>query len=151
MEENQVLGVIDSGILSYKLSDVQSMLNESLLGDFGILDDDQGLETNMTAPHYEPYEKRLSTYIMPTIFALIFLIGVLGNGCLILIFFRHRSMRNIPNTWVALRKGTFLIKLWHVQMTCKHFSIFHVISFLKLNLVLLRTEKRNRKEASSTP
>ena len=56
-------------------------------------------ETNVTAmADYMPYEQRLATYIVPIIFALIFIIGVLGNGCLILIFFRHRAMRNVPNT-----------------------------------------------------
>ena len=46
---------------------------------------------------YIEYEDRLETYIIPFVFALIFLVGVLGNGCLILIFFRHRTMRNVPN------------------------------------------------------
>lgn len=46
---------------------------------------------------YVQYEDRLETYLVPTIFALIFIIGTLGNGCLILIFFRHRTMRNVPN------------------------------------------------------
>lgn len=56
-------------------------------------------EVNATAIiDYTPYEQRLATYIVPVIFALIFIIGVLGNGCLILIFFRHRAMRNVPNT-----------------------------------------------------
>lgn len=55
-------------------------------------------EGNGSQVQYVPYEKRLATYIIPLIFALIFIIGVLGNGCLILIFFRHRAMRNVPNT-----------------------------------------------------
>lgn len=56
-------------------------------------------ESNVTAiADYTPYEQRLATYIVPIMFALIFIIGVLGNGCLILIFFRHRAMRNVPNT-----------------------------------------------------
>lgn len=46
---------------------------------------------------YVQYEDRLETYIIPFVFALIFFVGVLGNGCLILIFFRHRTMRNVPN------------------------------------------------------
>jgi hypothetical protein len=52
--------------------------------------------TTTTVP-YVQYEDRLETYIVPLMFALIFFIGVLGNGCLILIFFRHRTMRNVPN------------------------------------------------------
>lgn len=55
-------------------------------------------DVNSTQLTFVPYEKRLATYIIPLIFALIFIIGVLGNGCLILIFFRHRAMRNVPNT-----------------------------------------------------
>jgi hypothetical protein len=46
---------------------------------------------------YIDYGDRPETYIIPFVFALIFLVGVLGNGCLILIFFRHRTMRNVPN------------------------------------------------------
>lgn len=56
------------------------------------------LDANATRESFVPYEKRLATYIVPAIFMLIFIIGVLGNGCLILIFFRHRAMRNVPNT-----------------------------------------------------
>lgn len=55
-------------------------------------------DVNTTQMPYTPYTERLATYIIPIIFALIFIIGVLGNGCLILIFFRHRAMRNVPNT-----------------------------------------------------
>lgn len=41
---------------------------------------------------------RPETYIVTVIYTLIFIVGVLGNGTLVIIFFRHRSMRNIPNT-----------------------------------------------------
>lgn len=47
---------------------------------------------------YEPYNERPETYIVPFIFSIIFVVGVVGNGTLIVIFLRHRSMRNIPNT-----------------------------------------------------
>jgi hypothetical protein len=69
--------------------------NNSLLE---YLNNSSNLEANVTVIDFTPYEKRLATYIVPIIFALIFIIGVLGNGCLILIFFKHRTMRNIPNT-----------------------------------------------------
>jgi len=46
---------------------------------------------------YVPYIDRPETYIVPVLFAIIFIIGVLGNGTLILIFLRHRTMRNVPN------------------------------------------------------
>lgn len=47
---------------------------------------------------YKPYDERPETYIVPFIFSIIFVVGVVGNGTLIVIFLRHRSMRNIPNT-----------------------------------------------------
>lgn len=47
---------------------------------------------------YTPYRERPETYIVPVLFAIIFVVGVLGNGTLIVIFLKHRSMRNVPNT-----------------------------------------------------
>lgn len=47
---------------------------------------------------YKPYHERPETYIVPFLFSIIFIVGVVGNGTLIVIFLRHRSMRNIPNT-----------------------------------------------------
>lgn len=45
-----------------------------------------------------PYNVRPETYVVPVIFFLIFVIGVLGNGTLVLIFIRNKHMRNVPNT-----------------------------------------------------
>lgn len=47
---------------------------------------------------YTPYDQRPETYIVPVLFAIIFVVGVLGNGTLVVIFLRHRAMRNVPNT-----------------------------------------------------
>lgn len=47
---------------------------------------------------YESYTMRPETYMVPIIFILIFLVGVLGNGLLVLVFIRHSAMRNVPNT-----------------------------------------------------
>lgn len=47
---------------------------------------------------YRPYDERPETYIIPVIFSIIFVVGVVGNGTLIVIFLKHRAMRNIPNT-----------------------------------------------------
>lgn len=46
---------------------------------------------------YVPYSARPETYIVPILFAIIFVIGVMGNGTLIGIFVKHRTMRNVPN------------------------------------------------------
>lgn len=56
------------------------------------------LYENGTDVPYTEYEYRPETYIVPIIFAIIFLVGVIGNGTLIIVFLRHRAMRNIPNT-----------------------------------------------------
>lgn len=48
--------------------------------------------------HYEGYQYRPETYIVPIIFGIIFLAGLMGNGMLIAVFVKHRTMRNVPNT-----------------------------------------------------
>uniref|UniRef100_A0A1B0AGA2 G-protein coupled receptors family 1 profile domain-containing protein n=1 Tax=Glossina pallidipes TaxID=7398 RepID=A0A1B0AGA2_GLOPL len=49
---------------------------------------------------YTPPSQRSETYVIAVMFILIIIVGVLGNGTLIIIFFRHRSMRNVPNTYI---------------------------------------------------
>lgn len=59
---------------------------------------------------YIPYEERLETYIVPFIFSIIFIVGFIGNGTLVLIFIRHKSMRNLPNTFIlCLAVGDLLV------------------------------------------
>ncbi|KAF4520487.1 hypothetical protein B566_EDAN004738 [Ephemera danica] len=66
--------------------------------------------TGNTTEDYVPYEKRPETYIVPAVFAIIFIVGVLGNGALILIFARHKRMRNVPNTYIfSLALGDLLL------------------------------------------
>ncbi|KOB70076.1 Neuropeptide receptor A15 [Operophtera brumata] len=55
------------------------------------------LEANNSEP-FQPYVERPETYIVPLLFALIFIIGVVGNGTLVAVFVRHKAMRNVPNT-----------------------------------------------------
>ncbi|KAG5677840.1 hypothetical protein PVAND_007562 [Polypedilum vanderplanki] len=84
------------------------------------------LDNATTTPvPYVDYEDRLETYLVPTIFALIFIIGVLGNGCLILIFFRHRTMRNVPNTYIlSLAVADLLVIVTTVPLT----SVIYVLN-----------------------
>lgn len=58
---------------------------------------ENGTETTTETP-FEPYPLRPETYMVPIVFTLIFVVGVLGNGLLVLVFVRHRGMRNVPNT-----------------------------------------------------
>lgn len=65
--------------------------------------DDYIMEENLSSTidpdtFYTPYSQRLETYIVPFVFFIIFVVGVLGNGTLVVIFLRHRAMRNVPNT-----------------------------------------------------
>jgi len=55
-------------------------------------------ELAVTETPYVPYGRRPETYIVPILFALIFVVGVLGNGTLIVVFLSVRQMRNVPNT-----------------------------------------------------
>ncbi|XP_043066666.1 neuropeptide CCHamide-2 receptor isoform X2 [Drosophila bipectinata] len=55
---------------------------------------------------YVPVLERPETYIVTVLYTLIFIVGVLGNGTLVIIFFRHRSMRNIPNTYMVAAKAS---------------------------------------------
>lgn len=79
------------------------------------------LRGNLTLPQnesYVPYYARLETYVVPIVFAIIFLVGVLGNGTLILIFMRHRNMRNVPNTYIiSLALGDLFLILTCVPFT----------------------------------
>lgn len=53
---------------------------------------------NESAHDYVPYEKRLETYIVPVLFFIIFVVGIVGNWTVCVIFIKHPSMRNVPNT-----------------------------------------------------
>lgn len=86
---HQMLGVISNEILNATTDWFN--VSSSTESPFGADGDD------MDEHGYVPYTERPETYIVPVLFAIIFIIGVLGNGVLILIFLRHRTMRNVPN------------------------------------------------------
>ncbi|GFG34895.1 hypothetical protein Cfor_07356, partial [Coptotermes formosanus] len=74
--------------------------------------------TNSTQIPYIEYTQRPETYIVPVLFALIFVVGVLGNGTLVLIFIRNRNMRNVPNTYIfSLALGDLLVIVTCVPFT----------------------------------
>ncbi|KAJ2940446.1 hypothetical protein O0L34_g129 [Tuta absoluta] len=67
---------------------------------------------------YQPYVERPETYIVPLIFALIFVIGVVGNGTLVAVFVRHKAMRNVPNTYIlSLALADLLVIITCVPFT----------------------------------
>ncbi|XP_050309034.1 neuropeptide CCHamide-2 receptor-like [Anthonomus grandis grandis] len=75
-------------------------------------------QTNDTVCVYTPYEQRLETYLIPILFFIIFIVGVIGNGVLVVIFIRHPTMRSIPNTYIfSLALADLLILITCVPFT----------------------------------
>ena len=73
---------------------------------------------------YVPYADRHETYIVPIVFAIIFVVGVIGNGTLVLIFVRERTMRNVPNTYIlSLAIGDLLVIITCVPFTSTLYTI----------------------------
>lgn len=75
------------------LSNITESLNDDITNNSSFIDCNPEI-----GDCYTPYSERPETYIVPVVFAIIFVVGVLGNGTLVVIFMRHRAMRNIPNT-----------------------------------------------------
>ena len=70
-------------------------------------------EANCTEEQYLPYSDRPETYILPFVFLFILLVGVTGNGVLVLTILRHANMRNVPNTYVlSLALGDLLVNIY---------------------------------------
>lgn len=63
-------------------------LNETLL-----LDSQSPSLGNSSEEEYLPYHLRPETYLVPLVFAGIFVTGVVGNGALIFMFLKHPKLR----------------------------------------------------------
>ncbi|XP_039955533.1 neuropeptide CCHamide-1 receptor [Bactrocera tryoni] len=73
---------------------------------------------------FVPYVMRPETYIVPVLFALIFIVGVLGNGTLIVVFLGVRQMRNVPNTYIlSLAIADLLLILTTVPLTSTVYTV----------------------------
>lgn len=59
-----------------------------------------GVDGNGNGTGYIPYESRPETYIVPFLFLLIFVLGTIGNGTVIYIFYQHKSMRTVANVYI---------------------------------------------------
>ncbi|CAL4242234.1 unnamed protein product, partial [Meganyctiphanes norvegica] len=79
--------------------------------------------TNFTTG-YIPWSQRPETYFVPTIFALIFVVGVIGNGTLIVIFVRNPTLRNVPNTYIiSLALGDLLVLFFTVPFVSTIYTL----------------------------
>ncbi|ENN71140.1 hypothetical protein YQE_12071, partial [Dendroctonus ponderosae] len=75
---------------------------------------------------YTPYGQRVETYIVPIVFFLIFVVGVIGNGTLVIVFLRHQAMRNVPNTYIfSLALADLLVIITCVPFT----SIVYTVEY----------------------
>ncbi|XP_044758875.1 neuropeptide CCHamide-2 receptor-like [Coccinella septempunctata] len=73
---------------------------------------------------YTPYNQRPETYIVPVLFFIIFVLGTLGNGTLVVIFMKHRAMRNVPNTYIfSLALADLLVILTCVPFTSTLYTV----------------------------
>lgn len=53
-----------------------------------------------TQKPYIPHDERPEIYLVPILFAIIFLVGTIGNGALVYFFIKYPQMRNPPNTYI---------------------------------------------------
>jgi len=74
---------------------------------------------------YVSYNDRPETFIVPVVFGLIFLVGVVGNASLIWILLRNKNMRSVPNTYIFnLAVGDLLVLICSVPFTSTVVSVF---------------------------
>ena len=88
-----------------------SMVNESLITSSSFFSSvSPEVPPVPESPDYIPYVYRIETYLVPLVFAVIFAIGFIGNGSLIFIFVKHKSLRNVPNTFImCLAVGDMMV------------------------------------------
>ncbi|XP_022693689.1 neuropeptide CCHamide-1 receptor-like isoform X2 [Varroa jacobsoni] len=68
---------------------------------------------------YIPLGKHLETYLAPPVFTLIFGVGLIGNGTLMLIFLRNKAMRSVPNIYImSLSLGDLFVITGTVPFIC---------------------------------
>lgn len=85
---------------------------------------DTWLDNSSHPPIETGVEERLEAILVPVIFAIIFIIGVVGNVTLITIVLRNEKMRNTPNIFVvSLSVGDLLLLLFSVPFSSTLFTL----------------------------
>ncbi|KAL0113378.1 hypothetical protein PUN28_012506 [Cardiocondyla obscurior] len=101
-------------MMTTRLTPLALITNYTENSDFGNITKD----VNDEEEEYTPYSNRPETYIVPILFLLIFIIGLTGNGVLVLTILRHTNMRNVPNTYVlSLALGDLLVIIICIPFT----------------------------------
>lgn len=99
------------------------------------LDMANNISTNITLSinDYYDYSDRPETYIVPALFAIIFVIGMIGNVTLVLIFVRNKQMRNVPNIYIInLALGDLLVIISCVPFTSTVYTVSDESSEFKM-------------------
>ncbi|KAB7505214.1 Neuropeptide CCHamide-1 receptor [Armadillidium nasatum] len=96
------------------LSTINKALNESDIDcEPYCLDTIRNLST--TPEPYIQHTERPEIYLVPIVFALIFILGATGNGALVYFFIRYPHMRNPPNTYIiSLALGDLMVVVFCV-------------------------------------
>ncbi|XP_054269653.1 neuropeptide CCHamide-1 receptor-like [Macrosteles quadrilineatus] len=82
--------------------------------------------TGKPATAFPPYEERPETYYVPVLFAIIFILGVVGNGIIVITFLRHKTMRSSSNTYIfSLALADLLVIITCVPFT----SILYTVKY----------------------
>ncbi|XP_052807273.1 neuropeptide CCHamide-1 receptor-like [Mya arenaria] len=84
-----------------------------------------GVNSTPTAAVYEEPHENLEAILVPILFAIIFLIGFVGNVTLIFTVLKNKSLRNTPNIFVvSLSVGDLLLLLCSVPFSSTLFTCF---------------------------
>lgn len=87
------------------MHNITQLINDMTKMNFNVSEDDDDDDK------YVPYSERLETYLVPIVFFLILVVGVAGNGVLVVTLIRHSNMRSIPNTYIlSLALGDLLVR-----------------------------------------
>lgn len=91
--------------------------------DFGMMNDTTS-ENITDLPLLDEPEERVEAILVPILFAIIFLVGVIGNTALIYTVLRNKSMRNTPNIFVvSLSVGDLFLLLFSVPFASTYYTV----------------------------
>ncbi|KAK3776383.1 hypothetical protein RRG08_023736 [Elysia crispata] len=85
-----------------------------------------GPSVNKSVYHRWLLSTQTEAYVVPVIFIIIFIVGLVGNGTLIVSVLANKVMRNVPNILiVSLSMGDFLLILVAVPIAGTFFTFLH--------------------------
>ncbi|KAM7344246.1 CCHamide-1 receptor isoform 2-T3 [Cochliomyia hominivorax] len=102
---------------------IENLFGTTTMSLFNVTSMVEDIVTTTETP-YVPYVMRPETYIVPVLFAIIFIVGVVGNGTLIVVFLTVRQMRNVPNTYIfSLALADLLVIVTTVPLTSTVYTV----------------------------